>query len=150
MKTIDTDIKIGESAKANPQYQQAQQQISQRASRQRMRANQQQFDSHQRMMKDRYRSNDQQNQQWMNNFRNDNAGSAGSNGYSGQDAYIDSIHERNTFYDPDSGQNVSRDGQYEQNYTDGLGNYYGTNDPSFNPNSLQGDWQATEPLRPNN
>ena len=148
MKTIDTDIKIEEMSKENPRYVQTMQQISIRASKQRMQARQQQFNSHQQMMQQRYQANDQRNQQWMNNFRNDGSSSTGSNGYSSHDAYIDSIHERNTFYDPDSGQNVSRDGQYDYNYTDGMGSYYGTDDPSFNPNSMQGDWQETEPLQP--
>ena len=156
MQTIAKDIEIAESKKDNPRYQQVQQQINQRVQQnmqaqhnQRMRANQQQFESHQKMMQDRYRSNDQQHQQWMDNFKNDGSGGTGNNGYSSHDAYIDSIHEQSTFYDPDSGQNVSRDGRYDYNYTDGLGNYYGTDDPSFNQHSLPGDWQETAPLEPN-
>ena len=27
-----------------------------------------------------------------------------------------------------------------------LGNYYGTDDPSFDPNSLQGNWEQIDPL----
>jgi hypothetical protein len=155
--TIDTDLRIAESRRANPKHTQAVKQISQQVTqgiqashKQRMQANQQRFDAHQKMMQGRYQQNDQQNQQWLNNFRNDSYSGSGSNsGYSGQDAYVDSIHEQNTFYDPDSGQNVSPGGQSDYNYTDGLGNFYGTDDPSFNPNSMQGDWQQVKPLRPN-
>lgn len=155
-KTTETDMKISASAKNNPQYGQAIQQISQRVMQgmqqrhnQRMQASQHQFNAHQQIMQDRYQNSYQQNQQWMNDYRNQGPLDSGNHGYSSHDAYIDSINETSTFHDPDSGQNVTRDGQYDYNYTDGMGSYYGTDDPGFNPNAMPGDWQETEPLHPN-
>jgi len=156
MQTAKINNDISESAKQNPQYAKVKGQMNQRAMQNRnakhkarMGANQAQFEAHQKKMQGIYDSNDRQNQQWMNNFRNDGYKNPANNGYSGHDSTIDSINETSTFSDPYSGQNVTRDGQYRYNYTDGLGGYYGTNDPSFNPNSLPGNWQKTEPLRPN-
>lgn len=156
MKTIDIDIKITESEKPDPKFSKISQQISQRAMRdmqnqhnRRMSDNQQQFNAHQKMMDDRYQGSYQQNQQWMNNFKNDGSGNNSNSNYSSHDAYIDNIHEQSTFKDSSTGENVSRDGQHDYNYTNNQGGYYGTDDPSFNPNSMPGDWQETEPLRPN-
>ncbi len=156
MKTIDTNIKITESIKPNLKYSRKIQKISKNYMAQmtnqhnkRMANNKRQFNAHQNKMKGIYQSNDRRNKQWMDNFRNSGSSSKSNNGYSSQDAYIDNIYERNTFKDPSTGNNVSREGQYKYNYTDGTGRYYGTDDPSFNSNSMQGDWRATEPLNPN-
>lgn len=40
------------------------------------------------------------------------------------------------------------DGQYEHNFTNGLGGYYRTDDVSFDPASLQGNWRRIEPFGP--
>ncbi|PID42349.1 MAG: hypothetical protein CSA52_03790 [Gammaproteobacteria bacterium] len=107
------------------------------------------FNAHQNMVRQRSAQQDANFQQWMSDFRNDGTTPSAGGSYTGQDYLVDSIHEQQTFYDPDSGYNVSRDGQYDYNYTDGMGNYYGTDNPSFNPHSLPGDWQQTYPLAPN-
>jgi hypothetical protein len=53
-----------------------------------------------------------------------------------------------SFTDPWAGSEISLDGQYEYNYTDEPGDYYRKNDSAFEPASLQGDWQAIDPLKP--
>ncbi len=123
---------------------------SQRMHQQRMAANKAQFQSHQQMMQDRYATNDAMNQQWMDNFRRDGGTvTSGGSSYSEHDAFIDGIYERNTFDDPYSGQQVHTEGYYDQWYTNGQGDYVGTNDLMFNPNAVDnGDWQETRPLSP--
>ncbi|HEX7071104.1 MAG TPA: hypothetical protein VF190_09875 [Rhodothermales bacterium] len=121
---------------------------SQRLHQQRMAANKAQFDAHQQMMQDRYATNDQINQQWMDNFRNGGTTTASGSEYTGHDAFIDGIYERNTFDDPYSGQQVHTEGYYDHWYTNSQGDYIGTNDPNFNPYPLDGDWQEIKPLEP--
>ena len=166
-QTVRTNLEMAETYRPNPDFEQRIQQIhaqvsqrqqamhqqrmanSQSLHQQRMASNQASFDAHQRMMNDRYASNDQQNQQWLESFRNDNSSAYSSGGdYTGHDAFIDGIYEQSTFQDPYSGHQVSRDGQYDNWYTDGLGDYYGTDDPNFNPNSMEGNWEQIEPLQP--
>ncbi len=131
------------------QFHQEQMANSRATHQQRMLDNQNRFNAHQQNMADMNQIQDARQESWLNGFRNSGSSSNnGNSGYDGQDAYIDGIHERSTFYDPDSGYERSLDGQYDYNYTDGLGNYYRTNDANFDPNSLQGDWQEVEPLSP--
>ncbi|MEZ4651325.1 MAG: hypothetical protein R3E97_21545 [Candidatus Eisenbacteria bacterium] len=163
-------FRIAESREDNPQYQQAAAEMSQRAiardraqsqqwmaqsqaaHQQRMASNQAQFDAHQQRMQSQSQSFDQMNQQWMSDFRS-SGGSAwaggGGDGYGGHEAFIDQIYEQQSFADPYSGQQMQMDGQYDYNYTNGLGDYYRTDDPNFDPNSLSGDWQAIDPMNPN-
>jgi len=101
--------------------------------------------AHQSRMRDVYAASDARHEAWMNT--NVRAQSSGGN-YDNQDAFIDQIYERTSFNDPYSGQEIKVDGQREQWYSNGLGDYYGTDNPSFNQHSLQGDWQATDPSRP--
>jgi len=153
--TLETSFKISKQTEMNPAYDSARSRLIDQSARvssaqhnQRMRNNQQQFNQHQQTMKNRSQMNDQQNQQWMNNFTKSTPNS-GAQGYSGHDAYIDGINETSTFEDPSTGYNRTVDGQYDYNYTDGAGSYYGTDDPSFNPGMMQnGDWQETQPLQP--
>ncbi|PIE43777.1 MAG: hypothetical protein CSA50_04030 [Gammaproteobacteria bacterium] len=156
-ETLDSYLRIVERIQDNPGYVQRVKQLNQQvlarnmaAHRQRMDAQKQMFDAHQNRMRQQSAARDQNFQQWMNDFRNDGSSPSSVGSYTSQDSFVDSIHERQTFYDPDSGFNTSRDGQYDYNYTDGMGNFYGTDNPSFDPNSLQGDWQQTQPLAPNN
>ena len=163
-------FQISQSREDNPQYQQAASQMSQQAMardraqsqqwmaqsqaahQQRMASNQAQFDAHQQRMQSQSQSFDQMNQQWMSDFRS-SGGSAwagsGGDGYGSHEAFIDQIHGQQSFADPYSGQQMQMDGQYDYNYTNGLGDYYRTDDPNFDPNSLSGDWQAIDPMNPN-
>jgi len=153
--TLKTSFKISKQTKLNPQYDATRARLIDRTTQtstaqhnQRMRNNQQQFNQHQQMMGERSQMFDQQNQQWMNNFTKSTP-NYGSGNYDGQDAYIDGIHETSTFADPSTGQNRTIDGQYQYNYTDSMGEYYGTDDPSYNPNMMQnGDWQEIQPMQP--
>ncbi|PIE38001.1 MAG: hypothetical protein CSA52_03785 [Gammaproteobacteria bacterium] len=150
-------LQILEQVKSNPEYARTKQQFanqamqrSQVAHQTRMANQRSNFEAHQNLVNQRSAQQDANFQQWMGDFRNDGTTPSAGGSYTGQDYLVDSIHERQTFYDPDSGYNVSRDGQYDYNYTDGMGNFYGTNNPSFNPDSLQGDWRRAEVLTPNN
>jgi hypothetical protein len=165
---MQTKTSIDNSFQMNPAYEQRREQIQQQvmyqnnvehnqrmagsraAHQQRMADQQASFNAHQQRMGEMSQINDANNARWMENFRNSGSYNAsGNTGYSSHDAYIDQIYEQSTFNDPYSGQDVQLEGQYDYNYTNGLGDYYQTNDPSFDPHSLQGDWQQTEPLSPN-
>lgn len=156
---------ITKTAVINPAREQRMAQINQRVSQQMAIANQQRsanaaalhqqkmanrqaaFDAHQQRMGTMSEMQDASFNNYMNNLQNSGSYQSGSD-YSGQDALVDQIHERSTFNDPWSGQEKSLDGQYDYNYTNGLGDYYRTDDPGFDPNSLQGDWQQIEPNTP--
>lgn len=157
--------KITKTVVTNPAREQRMEQINQRVMQQMAIANQQRsqqaaaahqqrmaqrqgaFNAHQQRMGQMSQMQDQSFNSYMDGLRNSGSNNSGS-GYSSHDAYIDQIHERSTFNDPWSGQEQHMDGQYDYNYTNGLGDYYRTNDPSFDQNSLQGDWQQIEPEYP--
>jgi len=157
--------RIAQTTAYNPAYDQRMEQIHQRVSQQmainnrnrsqqaaaahqqRMARNQAAFDAHQQRMGQMSQMQDQSFNNYMESQRNSGSYNSGT-GYSSNDAFIDQIHERSTFNDPWSGQERHMDGQYDYNYTNGLGDYHRTNDPSFDPNSLQGDWQQIEPEYP--
>ncbi|MCP3869619.1 MAG: hypothetical protein GY703_16310 [Gammaproteobacteria bacterium] len=104
------------------------------------------YEAHQTRMRGVYASSDALHQSWMNSNRRGSTSSGGE--YGGQDAFVDQIHERTTINDPYSGQEIHQDGQRDRWFTNGLGDFVGTDDPSFNPYALQGNWQAIEPSRP--
>ena len=165
-ETLRISVQIANSYRSNPEFEQrleainarvSQQQqaahqqrmaSSQAAHQQRMAANQQRFNAHQQMMQDRSAVMDQQHQQYMGQLRNDNTSAWSGSDYSSHDYYIDGIHEQSSFQDPYSGQQMTQDGQYDYWYQNNLGEYYGTDDPSFDPNSMQGNWEQIEPLTP--
>ena len=103
---------------------------SQALHQQRMADNQARFQAHQQMMQERYDASDRQHRQWMNDFRSSGSSAYAGSDYTGHEAFIDGIHERSTFDDPYSGQQVQHEGQYDHWYTNGLGDYYGTDDPA--------------------
>jgi two-component sensor histidine kinase len=157
---------IGRNTVSNPAYEQRMDQINQRvmqqmqvqnqqrsaqaaaAHRQRMANNQAAFNAHQQNMQSMSQAQDASYNSYMNGLRNSGSYNSTGSNYSSHDAFIDQMHERSTFNDPYSGQEMNLDGQYDYNYTNGLGDYYRTDDPSFDPNSLQGDWQQIEPQYP--
>ena len=102
--------------------------------------NQAQFDAHQKMMKGRYDSAYKQNQQWLQEFRGSGgagSGGSGSSDFGSHEKFIDSINETTSFDDPDYEHRVSKDGQ---------GIYIGPDDPSFDPNALDGNYHEIEML----
>lgn len=114
---------------------------------QRMSNNQAQFESHQKMMQGRYDSAYEQNQQWLQDFRSSGTTPSGTRDYGSHERFIDSINETTSFDDPDSGQRTTRDGQFDRWATDGHGNYVGSDDPNFDPNALDGNYEEVDPLR---
>jgi len=95
---------------------------------------------------------DELNSYWYDSFFgswNTNAGHSYNGGYSSTDHFLDAITGYSTFEDPYSGYNVRIEGHYRYNYTDGYGNYYGTDDPLFDPNrEFSGYWYPIDPLSP--
>jgi len=119
------------------------------AHNQRMANQKQQFDAHQQKMQGIYAANDARNAQWMSNFRqgwSTNTGSSQTE-YGQHESFLDAITERTSFDDPHLGQKVHRDGNYNHWYTDGNGQYHGTDDHNFQPQSLGNNWQSIEPLK---
>jgi len=97
-------------------------------------------------MKSRYESAYKQNDKWLQNFRSSGNNTSGNVDYSGHYKTIDSINETTSFFDESTGSRVTQDGQYDYWATDGQGNYVGSDDPNFDPNALEGNWQAVVPL----
>ena len=153
---IQANLQMALSNRPNPQFEQAYAAIDRRVRQQmqvdhqrRMANNQAAFDAHQRRMAGNQAAFDAHNRQWLENFRGSGgSGSSGGTGYTTNDQFNDYIRDTETFYDPDSGQNVQLDGYQDRTFTDNLGNFYRTDDPSFDPNSMQGDWNEVQPLQP--
>jgi hypothetical protein len=150
----------------NPQYSEAMAQISHRvqqrsdaysrqqmdqsaiAHQKRMADRQAAFHSHQKSMAGLNQLQDVAHESYLKTLQNSGSFSSVGSDYSSHDAFIDQTHERTSFKDPWAGSEISLDGQYDYNYTNGLGDYYRTDDSSFEPASLQGDWQAIDPSQP--
>ncbi len=100
-----------------------------------------------------YPNYEQMNRQWYDNFFGswDTQSSYSTyGGYSTNDYFLDTITGYSTYNDPYSGYQVRVEGHYRYNYTDGYGNYYGTDDPWFDPNrEFSGYWYPVDPLSPN-
>jgi hypothetical protein len=146
--TLDTIVRIEDGFQPNPRHQQAMAQIMQRNHQRNMAGNQASFNAHQQRMASQRQSFDTQNQQWSSDFFGSDWSTSSGNGYTSHESFIDGITDHTTFDDPYSGNQIRNEGNFKYNYTDGLGNYYGTDDPSFNASSLQGNWQPIEPVRP--
>ncbi len=99
-----------------------------------------------------YISFEDQNRQWYENFFGSwDSGTHHSTdgGYSSNDYFLDTITGYSTFDDPYTGYPTRVEGHYRYNYTDGYGNYYGTDDLWFDPNKeLNGYWYPVDPLSP--
>lgn len=106
------------------------------------------FNSHQKNVAGLNQLQDVAHESYMKTLRSSGSFSSVGSDYSSHDAFIDQTHERTTFRDPWAESEINLDGQYQYNYTNGLGDYYRTNDPGFEPASLQGDWQSIDPLNP--
>ncbi|MCP5058843.1 MAG: hypothetical protein GY937_19250 [bacterium] len=61
-------------------------------------------------------------------------GSPSSSGMSGQDKFIDSIHDRETFQDSSTVTGTSQHGYADHHWSDGWGNYIHTDNPNVDPN----------------
>ncbi|MEX2513895.1 MAG: hypothetical protein WD398_13400 [Cyclobacteriaceae bacterium] len=122
-----------------------QSQISSQNHQNKMASRERQFQQHQNNMRQTQEIYDQQNQAWFDQ----NFGPNGSASYSSNDAFIDGVITGNTtFNDPYTGHQIKKEGHYDYWYTNEFGEYKGTNDPGFDPNSLQGNWNAISPVKP--
>lgn len=133
----------------NPQWLQARQQIKANVMeqmnaghQQRMAANNASFRASQEAHKQTQAAYQASNDAWYD--RNLGAGSQ----YNSSAAFNDAITGHTSFNDPYSGHQIKQEGHYNYWYTDGQGEYYGTDDASFDPSSLQGNWQNVQPLSP--
>jgi len=151
-EVMEVVSRIDESYEPNPLHAEKVSQIMQarmaqmtREHQQRMAQQQQMFDQHQQKMQQTYASNEQHNRQWREQF-NRSWSQSSSSAYSYNDAFRDTIVGQTAFDDPHTGQQIRKDGHYSHWYTDGAGNYHGTNDPSFRPEALGTQWQSIEPL----
>lgn len=157
---LDASTQIVKSRKPNPEYEQAmgqirfrnqqqhQQQMDQlAAAHQRRMADQKAaFASHQKNMAGLNQLQDVAHESYMTSLRSSGSFSSVGSDFDSHNKTIDQIHERQSFQDPWTQQTISLDGQYEYNFTNGLGDYYRTNDASFDYNSLNGDWKPIQDL----
>ncbi len=153
---LRTNIQVAQTVQVTPEFEAAWAVVDQRVSariqaehKQRMANMKQQFDSHQARMAGQRAANDSRNQAWRQQHLGTgwNTGGSGGETYSAHEKYLDgAIREQDAFDDPDSGQRIRLDGHADQTYTDGLGNYIRTDDPSFDPAGQTGDWQQVQPL----
>lgn len=157
---LEAGTSIVQSRKSNPEYEQTMAQIRYRmqqnhqqqmdqlsvAHQRRMADQKAAFASHQKNMAGLNQLQDVAHENYMKTLRSNGSFSSLGSDFGSHDKVIDQIHERQSFQDPWTGTTVSLDGQYEHNYTNGLGDYYRTNDASFDYNSLNGDWKPIEDL----
>ena len=106
------------------------------------------FSSHQRNMAGLNQIQDAAHESYMTTLRSRGSFASVDSDYGGQQAVVDQIHGRSSFADPWTNSRIALDGQYKYNFTNGLGDYYRTDDPGFDPASLQGNWRAIRPLGP--
>ena len=141
---IQTLQQINASKRDNPQYQSRITQLNQQKN-QRVSARHQAFMNQQRVIYNQHRAR-------LAAIRSTSSSSTVASGnaygtYSVQDAYNDHIKGTTRFDDEYLGYRVPVDGQYDRWFSDGLGHYLGSNDPSFDPASLGGSWQQVQPVR---
>jgi hypothetical protein len=164
--------KMDDSMKENPEYSKTVREIGQRyrqqmaaqhqaqmqqfnAQTQQMQADHQQrmadqkasFASHQKNMAGLNQIQDVAHENYMKTLKSNGSFSTIGSDYGSHNAFVDQIYERQSFNDPWTNNKVALDGQYDYNYTNGLGDYYRTNDPNFKPSSLQGEWNKIDPLQ---
>ena len=157
-EALRLNLQVAHTVQVTPEYQAAWAEVDRRVlarmsaeHQQRMANNQAQFNAHQARMADQRATFDAANQAWRDQHFNTgwNTGSTtGSEPYTQNEKFLDSvIREQDAFDDPDSGERIRLDGHYDRTFTDGLGNYIRTDDPSFDPHSVQGSWQEVQPLQ---
>jgi len=127
-----------DAAQANMTRQRTQQSNANHQSR--MASNQAAFDAQQRAHRETQAAYQASNDAWYD--RNLGAGST----YNSSASFNDAITGHSSFNDSYSGHQIKQEGHYNYWYSNGQGEYYGTDDASFNPASLQGNWQSVQPL----
>ncbi len=106
------------------------------------------FQSSQRNFDARQAGNDRANAAWMDNFRNSGSTGGGYNGGSdrGHNSFIDAVTETERYHDPNTGFDQRLEGGYDRTFTNGVGEFRQTNDPSVDPSAWQGDWTEQRPV----
>lgn len=136
----------------NPQYQQTvarlNQQKNQKSSQNAqlyMSVRQQQFDSWQKSHQATVNAYAQSNAQFNQYLKGDY--SSGSGQMNSNEAFNNYLQDVTAFDDSYLGYRVKQSGHYDYWFTNGSGEYYGTNDPGFDPYHLGSDWARTYPVR---
>ena len=157
-EALRLNLQVARTVEVTPEYKAAWAEVDRRViarmtseHQQRMANQQAQFDAHQARMADQRAAFDSANQAWRDQHLNSGWNTGGTTGnapYTQNEKFLDAvIREQDAFDDPDTGERIRLDGHYEHTYTDGLGNYIRTDDPSFDPHSVQGSWQEIQPLQ---
>ena len=139
---IDALARMAASQTDDPRYAQASQQLManrMQQHRQMMQANQSWFAGHMASMRQASQMQTQSNQQFSASLKST---------YTTDDQFTDYVRDTTTFLDPWSNQQVYQMGQHDYWFTDGLGNYIGSDNPLYEPSPLTGDWNRIEPLQP--
>lgn len=130
----------GLALEPNPQWLRIREQVMEQENRQIAANNQRTFQEGQRRHHERQAAFQAQNDAWYHN--NLGAGST----YNSSASFIDANTGHTSFDDPHTGHQIRQEGHYNYWFTDGQGQYHGTNDASFNPASLGTQWQSIRPL----
>lgn len=139
---IDVMAKVASSQVDDPRYTQASQRVMAFRMQQHqalMQSNQNWFAGHMASMRQASQMQSQSNQQFSSSL---------TSTYTTDDQFTDYLRSTTTFMDPWLGQQVSHMGQHDYWFTNGLGNYIGSDDPLYEPSPLTGDWSRIEPLQP--
>ncbi len=147
--TFETVRQMFQSQQKNHQYTQRINQINQRKmqmNQQVMKQRQMAFQSGQASYKALAKAYDSSNAAFNAYLRGSSSSGSSYGSYSSQDGFNDHLQGVTSFDDAYHGHRVKQNGEYDYWYTDGFGNYYGTNDAGFNPNSLQGSWKRAYPV----
>lgn len=149
-KTIETLQSIAASQSENPQYAARSRQVMQYRLQQAnaaMQANRNWFNAFQTTMRQTAQLRTEHNRGFANYLKSQHSPYGGDD-YTPNDMFGDYLRDTTSFDDPYTGFRVEQPGRYEYWYTDSLGQFYGTNNPNFEPESLIGDWSRITPLGP--
>lgn len=147
-ETIAALAGIARSQIDHPEYTAKSQQIMRQRlqiHQQLMQSRQDWFNAHMASMRQASQMRSQSNEQFSARLRSSGT-SPGDPGYTTNDQFTDHLRDSTTFLDPYTGDRITQLGRHEYWFTDSLGNYYGTDDPNFEPSMLDGDWSAITPL----
>jgi|GEM_PF-2565703 len=152
--TADKYIRMNNSKRDNPQYTRKIQQLNQQKNNQYvnyaqqiMRSRKQQFDAWQRAHKSAVDAYSSSNAAFNKYLKGGSSGSSSNGPYTPQDGFNDSVQGVTSFDDAYLGYRVKKNGFYDYWYTDGFGNYHGTNDPGFDPSTLGSNWKRAYPVQ---
>lgn len=147
--TFETVRQMFQSQQKNPQYTQRINQLNQRKmqmNQQVMRQREMAFQRGQASYKALAQAYDRDNASFNAYLKGSSSSGSSYGSYSSQDGFNDHLQGVTSFDDSYYGHRIKQNGEYDYWYTDGFGNYHGTNDPGFDPASLQGSWKRAYPI----